>query len=40
MSSQIQKSITNLGFVINENNWSDSFVQLLVVNYWNIFKFF
>ena len=30
MSSQIQKSLANLGFVINENQWSDSFNPSIV----------
>ena len=32
MSSQIQKSLANLGFVINENQWSDSFNPSIVLS--------
>ena len=32
MSSQIQKSLANLGFVINESQWSDSFNPSIVLS--------
>ena len=32
MSSQIQQSLANLGFVINENQWSDSFNPSIVLS--------